>query len=165
MDLSIVIPTYNERENISILIPQVEDMLRREKIRGEVVVVDDDSPDRTWEAAEGFNRRYRNIRVIRRVGRRGLASAWYEGFAAAEGAYIACMDADLCHTPEDLARLYCHAPHARIIIGSRYVAGGSGMKDKSPGAIMASKCGQYLLRAILGLPVQDMTHSFRVFHR
>ena len=80
--VSVILPTYDESRNLPELVPKLVELLR--EIRHEVIVVDDDSPDGTWQVAEELGDRFEDVRLVRRVGRRGLASAVIEGFLAAE---------------------------------------------------------------------------------
>jgi dolichol-phosphate mannosyltransferase len=165
LELSIVIPTFNEKKNIDILIPSLEDTLKKHKINAEIIIVDDNSPDKTGEAAEKLNTEYKNIVVVVRTKERGIASAWFHGYNIARGGYIATMDADLCHRPEDLMKMYEQLPKYDIVIGSRYMENGSGMKDKGMLHILASKVAQHVIKFFIGIKETDMTHSFRVFKR
>lgn len=122
--LSLILPTYNEAENLPGLLEEIEGAVG--DIPFEVVVVDDDSPDRTWEVAERCARDRPYLRVLRRVGRRGLSSAVLEGFRMARGDILAVMDSDGQHDPDLLPRLYAAVQSgAALAIGSRYVPGGS----------------------------------------
>jgi dolichol-phosphate mannosyltransferase len=164
-ELSVVIPTFNERENVEILIPALEDMLEKHRITSEIIIVDDNSPDKTGEAAEKLNIKYKNITVVVRTKEKGIASAWFHGYSIARGDYIATMDADLCHRPEDLIKMYEQLPGYDIVIGSRYMDEGSGMTGKSAIHIIASKVAQHVIKFFIGINETDMTHSFRVFKR
>ena len=122
--LSVVLPTYNEAENLPILIEEIEEALS--DVPYEVIVVDDDSSDKTWEVAELLAEQSPHLRVLRRVGRRGLSSAAIEGFTMAAGDVLALMDADGQHDPHLLPVLYKAVKEgAAIAVGSRYVPGGS----------------------------------------
>jgi len=147
--LSIVIPTYNERENLPILLERLEKTLHN--IDFETIVVDDDSPDRTWELARELARtKYPWLRVIRRVGERGLASAVIRGFSEARGEYVAVMDADLQHPPEVLPQLLKTAleEKADIVIASRYVRGG-GVEGWSRLRLLISKTATLIAYLLL----------------
>jgi dolichol-phosphate mannosyltransferase len=124
MDLSIIIPTYNEAENLAPLLAQVFQVLRDNDIRGEVLIVDDDSPDRTWELAQSLEGRYKGLRVLRRQGERGLATAVLAGFKAASSSRLMVMDADLSHPPLLIPELYTALDEADISVASRNVTGG-----------------------------------------
>lgn len=122
--LSLILPTYNEAQNIPELLPKLREILS--DIPHEIIIVDDDSPDETWRVAQELGHDLDNVHVIRRVGRRGLSSAVIEGFLSAKGEVYAVMDADGQHDLTLLPKLY-HAvdTSADIAIGSRYIEGGS----------------------------------------
>ena len=90
--LSLVLPTYNESANLPELLPRIGEVLK--DVPHEIIVVDDDSPDKTWQVAQDISRSQGDVHVIRRIGRRGLSSAVIEGFLAAKGSVLAVMDAD-----------------------------------------------------------------------
>ncbi len=122
--LSLILPTYKERESLPFLIPSIEETLSG--IDHEIIVVDDDSPDRTWEVARELARKHPHVHVIRRVGRRGLSSAVIEGFLAAKGDVFVVMDADGQHDKSLLPKLAAAAQENHgIAMGSRYMEGGS----------------------------------------
>ena len=121
--LSLIVPTYNERDNLPILLERVRKAL--DGVNYEVIIVDDDSPDGTWIVAERFSRKFGNIKVVRRFRKMGLASAFLEGLDNAEGAFIGLMDADLQHSPELLNKMLDTVrAGADLAIASRYVHGG-----------------------------------------
>jgi len=119
--ISIIVPTYNERENLPILVEEIHNSLSN--FDYELVIVDDNSPDGTGELAERLSRE-KPIKVIHRRGKLGLASAVVEGFKHSEGDILGVMDADLQHPPRDIPKLLKEAEKADIVIGSRYVEGG-----------------------------------------
>jgi len=164
MDLSVVIPTYNERVSLEVLLPKIEEVFSMRRIDGEIVVVDDNSPDKTAEIARKFNKRYGNIRVIMRKNERDLATAWLEGFKLSKGKYIVCMDADLCHNPKEIPRMVKHLDEYDIVIGSRHIMP-KAMEGKSWIANLASRIAQVVARTILGLKINDISHSFRAFKK
>jgi dolichol-phosphate mannosyltransferase len=164
-DVSVVVPTYNEKENILKLIPSLESSFKNNKVKGEIIIIDDDSKDETADTARKLNKKYRNIVTIQRKKEKGLASAWFRGYSVAQGDYIATIDADLCHTPKDLMKILRKFPKYDLVIGSRYMKGGSGMQDKSIISILASKLAQTTTRLLLGIKQTDATHSFRVFKK
>lgn len=123
--VSVVVPTYNERENIGLLIKRVYGVLGETGEPFEIIVVDDDSPDRTWEAAQIFVNECPGLRVIRRVNKRGLAKAVVRGWQEARGEVLAVMDGDLQHPPETLKSLIeAIRGGADIAVASRHVDGG-----------------------------------------
>ncbi|ASJ06448.1 glycosyltransferase [Thermococcus pacificus] len=123
MKVSVIIPTYNERENLEELFERINSALRDYDY--EIIVVDDDSPDRTWEFAQKLSERY-PLKVIRRTDEKGLSSAVIRGFKEAEGDVFVVMDADLQHPPEKIPELVeAIESGADIAIASRYVPGGA----------------------------------------
>ncbi len=121
--LSLILPTYNEAENLPELLPKIEVMLKN--LPHEIIIVDDDSPDETWRVAQELAIGFVDVHVIRRVGRRGLSSAVMEGFLSAKGSVFAVMDADGQHDAHLLPKLYERVlGGAGIAVGSRYVEGG-----------------------------------------
>jgi len=121
--LSVIVPTYNERENIVELIERVEAALNGSRF--EVIVVDDGSPDGTADAAEELNKIYGNVRVHRRPGKMGLASAIMDGINLARSDVVAAIDADLQHPPEFLPEMFSKIMEGYdLVIASRYVEGG-----------------------------------------
>ena len=125
LDLAVVIPTYNERENIPHLLERLPSVLRG--ISYEAIIVDDDSPDGTSEAVREIAMRSRNVRLIRRIGRRGLASACLEGMLSSSAPYIAVMDGDLQHDETTLPRMFDLARNASldVVVASRNIEGAS----------------------------------------
>ncbi len=122
--LSLILPTYNEAENLPELLPKLGEVLSG--IEHEIIIVDDDSPDGTWKTAQGLAENHEDLHVIRRIGRRGLSSAVVEGFLAAKGDVLAVMDADGQHDLSVLPRIYDEVKSGtNIAIGSRYIEGGS----------------------------------------
>lgn len=159
----VVIPTYNERENIPALLPRV-----LEHVNLSVLVVDDGSPDGTGDFVAAQVEQNPRIHLIRRAGKQGLGTAYVTGFryALARGAeYIFEMDADFSHDPRYLLDLLHAAETAYdLVIGSRYVAGG-GTTDWGLARQLISRGGNMYARLILGLPLADMTGGYRCYRR
>jgi dolichol-phosphate mannosyltransferase len=121
--LSIIVPTYNEAENIPELFNRIEGALKGESF--EIIVVDDNSRDGTADLVEELGEKYGNVRVLRRPGRLGLGSAVVDGMEVADGDMIAVVDADLQHPPELLPRMLEKADEGYdVVVASRYVKGG-----------------------------------------
>lgn len=121
--LSIIVPTYNERDNIEELIRRISKSL--EGLEYEIIVVDDNSPDGTADIAEELSKEF-PVKVVRRPGKLGLATAVLEGFKRSLGEYVVVMDADLQHPPELIPKMYEYALNGYdLVIASRYVSGGS----------------------------------------
>lgn len=161
--VSIVVPTYNERESI----PLLRDGLRR-ALDGswdyELIVVDDSSPDGTAEVVRRLAAEDPRVRLIVRPGKFGLGSAVVAGFRAARGDFWVMMDADLSHNPDDLPGLLRALSEADIVVGSRYVLGG-GVKDWPFLRRLASRTASALGRWLVGLSVRDATSGFAAFRR
>lgn len=127
--LSIVLPTYNERTNLPLIIQKLESL--QLSCTYEIIVVDDNSPDGTWELARQLGESRPFLKVVHRVHARGLSSAVMDGFAVAQGKYFVVMDADLQHDESALNQfLEAFQSGAEIVVGSRKVAGG-GVEDWS----------------------------------
>jgi len=165
IELSIVIPTYNERENIVPLIERIEKCLKDIPI--EILVVDDNSPDGTADLAEDMGNRYGNVKVIRRDMRLGLGSAIACGINYARGHVIAIMDADLQHPPELLPEMLKRIKEGYdVVIASRYVMGG-GIEGWSLWRKVVSR-GAVLLAHVL-LPkvrgIKDVVSGYFMFRK
>ncbi len=159
----VIIPTYNERENLPLLLPQV---LAFQELS--VLVVDDGSPDGTGDIVASEMEHNERVHLLRRAGKQGLGTAYVAGFryALERGAdYIFEMDADFSHDPRYLPDLL-HAAETvyDLVIGSRYVPGG-GTTDWGLGRQLISRGGNIYARLILGLPVADMTGGYRCYRR
>ena len=125
MKLSLIIPTYNEKENISKLISKINEQFCKNEIEGEIVVVDDNSPDGTGEILEELKKENQNLKIIHRKGKLGLSSAVLDGFKIAQGNVLGVMDADLSHPTEKINEMYQIVSNdADLVVGSRYVKGG-----------------------------------------
>jgi apolipoprotein N-acyltransferase len=160
--VAVVLPTYNERDNI-------EEVLRRLLAVGErvdVIVVDDSSPDGTGEIVrERAADRNGRVTLIERPGKQGLASAYRDGFRRALDAgydLVVEMDSDLSHRPEDLPRLLEGARRHDLTVGSRYIRGGQ-IHNWSLSRRILSRGGNLYARLILGHRVKDSTSGYRVF--
>lgn len=123
MEITLVIPTYNESENLPILLEKVFDAFRSAGLDGRVIVVDDNSPDGTWKKAEELKDRYPGLEVLRRINKRGLSSAVLDGFGMSKSDILGVMDADLSHPPEKIPEMVepLLRGEADIVIGSRYI--------------------------------------------
>ncbi len=165
--LSVIIPTFNERKNVGELIQQLTGLL--DPVAGqryELLVVDDDSPDRTWEAAAEIAAANPRVRVIRRRGERGLSTAVVRGWQAARGEILAVIDADLQHPPEVTVKLLeALDDRVDLAVGSRHVEGG-GVSDWSFGRRILSRgaqlLGLLLLPGVLGRVSDPMSGYFMV---
>jgi dolichol-phosphate mannosyltransferase len=148
--LSLVIPTYNEGKNITNLIQQLTELLDREiSQQYELIVVDDNSPDLTWQIALNLMPLYRQLKVVRRVKEKGLSTAVIRGWQIAQGEVIGVIDADLQHPPETLVKLWQEiSKGADLAVASRHVEGG-GVSDWSAIRRFLSRGAQILGLIIL----------------
>ena len=123
--MSVIVPTYCEAENLPTLVPRISDALKRAAICGEILIVDDDSPDDTKTVCAELAAEH-PVRLIVRTTERGLSSAVIDGMRQAQGAVLVVIDADLSHPPEKIPDLVAavQCGGADFAIGSRYVAGG-----------------------------------------
>jgi dolichol-phosphate mannosyltransferase len=169
VDLSIVLPTFNESRNIVAVIQQLTDVLSGlAGVSYEIVVVDDDSPDRTWQLAvlQGSKDGFAHVRVMRRQGERGLATAVIRGWQASKGRILGVMDADMQHPPEVTARLFTAiVDGATVAVGSRVVEGG-GVSDWSLMRRLISRTAQLIglliLPEVIGRVGDPMSGCFLV---
>lgn len=156
--LSLIIPTYNEAEALPMFVASVAAVLCDKD--WEMIVVDDDSPDGTWNIAEGLREKYPMLRVIRRQGKRGLSSAVTDGFAAAMGNVLAVMDADGQHDPSVLPKLaVAVGDGATAAIASRYAPGGSTGEWAEHRRIL-SRLGTQMARMVAPYGVTDPLSGF-----
>ena len=163
-ELTLVIPTLNERDNIGPLVDLLDAVL--EAVSWEVIFVDDDSPDGTAERIREIGRRDRRVRCLQRLGRRGLTTACIEGALAASATYIAVMDADMQHDenllPQMLAML--KSGSADLVVGSRYVAGG-GIGGLDAARANMSAFATRLSRIICKAEIADPMSGFFMLRR
>jgi dolichol-phosphate mannosyltransferase len=165
--LSLIIPTYNESQNISKLLKVVSELLDPHFAHQyELIVVDDDSPDLTWQYAYDLGTIYPQIRVVRRQGERGLSSAVVRGWQVARGEILGVIDADLQHPPEILLKLLASmAAGADLAIASRHIEGG-GVSDWSFARRFLSRGAQVLglliLPQVVGRVTDPMSGFFMV---
>ena len=159
----VILPTYNERETIG----RVLEGVLAAGPNVEALVIDDGSPDGTGDFVEGIAEAQPRVRLVRRAGKQGLASAYLMGFRKGldEGYDVLVeMDSDLSHRPEDLPRLLQGAESNDLTIGSRYVPGGE-VTNWSRARLALSKGGNVYTRLILGIPVSDATSGYRSYRR
>lgn len=160
----LVLPTYNEAENIEPFVAAVRDNL---PVGAQVLIVDDNSPDGTGARAAALAERHDNVAVIHRRHKEGIGPAYIAGFrqALAGGADLVLeMDSDFSHDPAYLPRLLDAAKRADLVLGSRYVAGGS-VSDWGPLRRAISRGGSSYARFVLGVDVRDLTGGFKCFRR
>ena len=161
----VVIPTFNEAENIPLLIPQV----LAQGVEVDVLVVDDASPDGTGQIADDLARTlHPRVSVLHRsskAGRGGAVMAGFrQGLADAQYDRFCEMDADLSHQPEELPALLAASSGADMVVGSRYIPGGR-IEGWSPRRRVWSRTSNRIIRSVLGVPMTDFTNGYRVYSR
>ncbi len=163
--VAIVIPTYNERENIEELLDQILSLnIDWDPL---LVIVDDDSPDGTGEIVTSLAQEDTRLHPLIRRGKRGRGTAGIEGFRQAlelNPDFIIEMDADFSHRPEDIPRLLGQAPQWDLVIGSRFVPGGKDI-DRNLLRKFITSVVRLFLRIYLRIPIKDISSGFRCFHR
>jgi dolichol-phosphate mannosyltransferase len=162
-ELSIVVPTYNERERLEEVVAAVTRAFVAHRIDGEIVVVDDNSPDGTGRIADALVGRY-PLRTVHRPRKLGLGSAVMDGFAAASGSALGVMDADMSHPPSTVPALFVvlDALEVDVAVGSRYVPGGAWRNWPFPRVVM-SRVACALARPLT--PVRDAMSGLFVVRR
>ncbi len=161
--VSVILPTYNERDGIAELVAEIVAIARAARLDFEVLVVDDDSPDGTGAHVEEAFRAEPAVRVHVRRGERGLASAIHRGIVEARGDFVVVMDSDGNHDPALLPLMLRCAEEFDVVIGSRYVLGG-GMLT-SAFRYWASYAFNILIRVVLGLRIHDNLSGYLAFRR
>jgi dolichol-phosphate mannosyltransferase len=164
----VVIPTYNEAENVERIVRATDAELERLRPGDhQLLVVDDNSPDGTGAIVDRIASELGSVSVLHRTEKNGLGNAYLAGFrhALAAGAeYVFEMDADFSHDPKYLGDLLAAAGDADLVLGSRYVPGG-GVRNWSLVRRLISRGGGIYARAILGVGIHDLTGGFKCIHR
>ena len=163
----LVLPTYNEAENIEPIVRAALAQLDSTGMAHRVLVVDDGSPDGTGEIADRLAAELAPVEVLHRGRKEGIGPAYLAGFrhALAGGAELLLeMDSDFSHDPADLPRLISAAADADLVLGSRYVPGG-GVSDWGRARRLISRGGSIYAKVILGIAVNDLTGGFKCFRR
>lgn len=162
--VAVVVPTYNEAENLPELASRLfaldlDDLW--------LYIVDDGSPDGTADVARKLSGQYENrIEVISRSGKQGLGTAYTTGFARALEEDVGCvvqMDADLSHVPEEIPLMLAELDRSDVVVGSRYTSGGGLDPEWSAKRRMLSGGGNHLIRAVTGVRVRDVTSGFKAY--
>jgi dolichol-phosphate mannosyltransferase len=160
----VVVPTYNERDNLPRMVAGVMALGERYHL----VIVDDNSPDGTGAIADDLAAAHPGrIDVLHRAGKQGLGTAYVAGFRhvlTGPAGLIATMDADLSHPVDRLSVMVERAAEADLVLGSRYVAGGTTVGWPLPRRLL-SRFGGLYARTVLGLPLNDLTGGFKVYRR
>jgi dolichol-phosphate mannosyltransferase len=156
LQVSVVLPTYNEAGNIG---PLIEALLSHLPGESEIIVVDDDSPDLTWQVVGECVLRDPRIRLIRRIGRRGLTSALQEGIDASRGKTIFWMDCDFSQPPEMITRLLEALAGTDVVVASRYIPGGEERGHSRLGSFLSRMICEFASR-VLSSAIRDYTSGY-----
>ena len=165
----VVIPTYNELNNITKLIPEIRRILTDRGYGYQILIVDDNSPDGTAKAVEEIQRSDKRVHLLKRPGKMGLGSAYVEGFTWALSNLrfdaLVQMDADFSHPPQDIVRLVAAVEDGSdVALASRYVEGGGSSRWPWHRRLI-SKGANFLAHLLLGISVRDITGGFRAMNR
>ena len=161
----VVIPTYNEKENVVRLIDEIDKL----NLPIDVLVVDDNSPDGTGSVVDSMKVKRKNIDVIHRAKKEGLGPAYIEAFRYIlkkdKHDYIFEMDADFSHNPKDIPRLLEAVKNCHAAVGSRYIKGGDVSNKWSTLRKFISRSGNFYARCITGLKINDCTAGFKCYRK
>lgn len=160
----VVVPTYNERENLGAIVGAILDV----DAENDVLVVDDDSPDGTGRIADDLAAGSSRIHVLHRAGKGGIGPAYRAGFAKALelGAdLVVQMDADFSHSPDDLPRFYDESVKYHLVLGSRYVEGVTVVNWPMERLILSYYGNRYARRVLGRVPIEDLTGGFKCWRR
>lgn len=166
--LSVVLPTYNEKENIAVLIPLLQDLFKEYKIEAEIIVADDSSPDGTGDVALKLNKKYKNIKLLTRKKKEGIGSALVDGYNESNNDIIISMDSDLSFDHRDILRLLERINDGYdMVLGCRHTESSNYQTNKLTTTIKSkiSRYGNKLTTIILGLDVHDFSANFRAMRR
>lgn len=153
--ISVILPTYNEKDNVKTVIDEIiHNVLRL----GEIIVVDDNSPDGTWAVVEDIAKRDNRIKLIKRVNERGLTSAIWTGIINAKGGYIVWMDCDMGMPPGLIPVLINELDSCDIAVGSRYISGGGDLRPLF--RRITSRFLNNFSGFVLGIGIKDLTSGF-----
>ncbi len=164
-DTVVIVPTYNEADNINDLVSQLLSL----PVNIGILVVDDNSPDGTGDIADEWAARHpQQVHVVHRAGKLGLGTAYIAGFNTAlvdlDAQRVMTMDADFSHNPRYIPAMIELSNSKDVVIGSRYVSGG-GSENCTWKRIWLSKIANFIARTLLGLQARDTTAGFRLYHK
>jgi len=162
--VTVITPVFNERRNLAENVSRIQKVLSSRSIPFELVIVDDNSPDGSGRFPDELAEEHGFIKVLHRSERRGLGTAYKDGFALAEGDFIISMDSDLSHDPRYLPAMLREAEEADIVIGSRFVEGGT-IVGRSIWRDLLSIFANRVIRILTGTRIRDWTSGLRVYRR
>lgn len=168
MSVSIILPTYNEKENIKRLIPELEALIKKQKLDAEIIIVDDSSPDGTWKLAEQLNKKYGNIIVIKKKDKEGIGAALRVGYTSAKKDIILSMDSDLSFDTNDIPRFIKKINEGYdLVLGSRHLNKDDyerqNLTTMTKGFV--SKYGNLIINLMAGIKIHDFSANFRAIKR
>ncbi len=164
MRILVIIPTYNERENLPKIIRKIQNLGIKNL---DILIIDDNSPDGTGKLADEYSHKFKNIFVIHREKKMGLGTAYKTGFkyAIEKGYdYVFEMDADLSHDPDDIPRFLKEIRRVDLVIGSRYCKGGKVVNWPSSRRLLSFLANLYA-KILTGVPINDMTSGYKCYRR
>ncbi|KAK6588749.1 hypothetical protein RS030_2270 [Cryptosporidium xiaoi] len=168
LSYSVIIPTYNERENIGIVLELLHETLEKIGVKWEVIIVDDSSPDGTSDIVTRLQKCYPEVdlKLVKRSGKLGLGTAYMKGFEYSSGDFIILMDCDLSHHPKYIADFIEKQKENDydIVSGSRYIKNG-GVSGWTWKRILVSRVANFLAGFLLQPRASDLTGSFRLYKR
>lgn len=165
---SVLLPTYNERENLPLIVFLILEEAEKIKIDLEIVVVDDNSPDKTAEVCQRLQKIYPDkIRLHQRPGKLGLGSACIEGLQFCSGNFVILMDADLSHHPKFIGKFIARQKETNcdVVTGTRYKPGEGGVYGWDLRRKLTSRVANFLATTLLGKKCSDLTGSFRLYKK
>lgn len=161
-DVLVIVPTYDEKENIKKLIPALKAL----NIDPDILVVDDNSPDGTGQCVEELQKQYEWVHLLKRSGKLGLGTAYKAGFdygLKKDYDYLLTMDADFSHDPSVIPQLISGMKDYDVLVGSKYTKGG--VLEGPLHRRLLSRAANFITRSLLGLKTQDNTSGFRCYKR
>lgn len=168
MKYSVILPTYNERENLPLMISMLNDAFSCSKLDYEVVIVEDSSPDGTLEVAKELQKVYssRHVVIHSRPGKMGLGSAYIDGLKLCKGDFVFLMDADMSHHPRDIPNFIAKQQEGDydVVTGTRYAQGG-GIAGWDLKRILTSRGANFIATFLLNPNVSDLTGSYRLYKK
>lgn len=153
--VSVVLPTYNEKDNIKEMIRQ---LLYHIKDSAEIIVSDDNSPDQTWKIVENISKKDKRVRLIRRFKNKGVGPSLWDGIKSAKGKYIVWMDCDLTMPPSLVPKMVNLLKDYDVVVGSRYVKGGK--DDRSFVRVVTSRLINWFANIVLNFKIKDYDSGF-----
>ncbi|VVB99066.1 Glycosyltransferase AglD [uncultured archaeon] len=166
--ISIVLPTYNEKKNIEILVPEISEYLAKSRADYEIIIVDDNSPDGTSETAMELSKKNRKIRLVKNTEKKGIGFALRKGIESAKKEIILTMDADCSIKPREIGLLLAEIEKGNdFVVGSKYLIGAVYEKGNFPlfAKAIISEAGNRYISIVSGVPIRDFSLNFRAFRR